>query len=172
MKFLKILFAFTALFGSYSLVCGQPNAWNGIVPLISTRANVENILGKPTPMPHSVSPYIERYITKDGRISVTYSTGPCMVKSSNGWDVPEFTVVSILFHPDDLPKVADVKLDQQRFEKRPDQGVLYTTVYTSKTDGISLTVDDMGGSVVFFNYFPESKYDYLKCKKPSPQKIG
>lgn len=145
-----------------SFMCCQANEWHGIVPLKSTRADVEKILGKPTP--DSIARHAAAYKTKNERVSVLFSTGPCNVKPSNGWNIPELTVISIMVEPDTKPKFTDFKFDEHRFEKRPDPKILDATHYTNENDGISIEVDETDGSIAYFRYFPASKNYDLKCK--------
>lgn len=145
-----------------ALVCCQTNVWNGIVPLKSTKEDVEKILGKPTL--DSIAQAAAEYRTKDGKVFVLYSTGPCKVKPSNGWKIPKQTVISISFYPVDRPQFTDLQIDMQKFERHSDPEILHLIDYTNKTEGINLTIDESDGSVTRFSYFPESKYDYLKCK--------
>ena len=146
--------------------CCQSNIWNGIVPLRSTRSDVEKILGLPTP--DSVAHHAADYKTKDGKVFILYSSGPCNTKPSNGWNVPELTVILISFYPNVAPKLRDLRLDLKKFEKRPDPEILNEIYYTDELNGISLTVDSGDPeTVIGFRYFPESKYDYLKCSSRS-----
>lgn len=93
-----------------------------------------------------------------------YSTGPCNIKPSNGWNIPELTVIQLSFYPNVTPKLTDLTLDSTKFEKRRDPEILNLTYYTNETDGISLTVDNgVPETVISFSYFPESKYDHLMC---------
>ena len=144
------------------IACCQSNIWNDIVPLKSTRADVEKILGKP--MPHSIAKHAASYNTKDGRVFVLYSTGLCNVNSEHGWDIPEFNVIRISVYPEVLPKFTDLQIDKNKFEKRPDPGAIDTFFYTNETDGISLTVDEKDEFVLDIRYFPEAKYNHLRCK--------
>src|SRR5687768_16252810 len=52
--------------------------WRGIIPLRSTRADVERLLGPPEPGSRGV------YRTGSERITVSYAEGPC----DYGWQVP------------------------------------------------------------------------------------
>lgn len=155
MNILGIFFLFASLFSV------QPNEWHGIIPLKSTRADVEKILGKPTF--GSISPHAANYRTKTEKVHVLYSTGPCEIAPSNGWNIPEFKVISIHVYPDLGPSLADLKLDPHKFEKRPDPEIINETYYTNEKDGISITV--MDGKVIRTSYFPQSKNDNLKCDK-------
>ncbi|HTK38536.1 MAG TPA: hypothetical protein VL325_08590 [Pyrinomonadaceae bacterium] len=133
------------------------------MPLKSTRADAEKILGPPTP--DSVDRYAADYKTKDGKVFILYSSGPCNIKPSNGWNVPALTVIQISYYPSVAPKLKDLKLDWKKFEKRPDPEILNETHYTNEIGGISLTVDNgEPETVTSFSYFPESKFDYLRCR--------
>ena len=79
-------------------------AWRGIVPLHSTRAEVERLLGPPT-----VEDYGYRF--EDEIATITYSSRACEEGLPGGWNVPINTVVEIrvssnreLSSADALPK--------------------------------------------------------------------
>lgn len=154
---------YLAMVLSIVLACCQTNAWNGIVPLKSTRADVEKILG--VPMSHSIGKHAGGYKTENERVDVLYSTGPCKIKPGGGWNVPELVVTSIDIYPNVRPKIADLNLDEKKFEKTLDPEILHQMYYTNTKDGIGLTVDTSDGTIVRFSYFPESKNAHLKCKK-------
>lgn len=147
-----------------TVYCQSSNVWNGITPLKSTRSDVEKILGKP--MPTSASQHAASYKTKEGRVFILYSTGLCDVNREHGWNVPELTVIGMSFYPDypNPHKFSDLKIDQSKFERRPDPGALRSVFYTNEIDGVVLTVDTSNDSISRFSYIPESKYDHLMCK--------
>jgi hypothetical protein len=65
--------------------------WDKIVPLKSTRADVERLLG---PIDKS---YGVDYELMDGVLSIEYSSGPCRKQRQGGWHVPEGVVISFSF---------------------------------------------------------------------------
>lgn len=142
-------------------VC-QQNAWRGIVPLRSTRADVERILGRPAP--YSKATDAADYITENERVFVLYSTGPCAVEPSNGWDVPHETVITMSVEPKIKPKLSDLKLDKSKYKESRDPEVLDFIYYTNEEDGISLETRE--GLVTAFNYWPTAKERSLICPKP------
>lgn len=146
---------------AFSVDC-QTNSWEGITPLKSTRSDVEKLLGSPTPL--SVAKYAAGYRGNEGKVNVLYSTGLCNVNPDHGWNVTEFTVISISYYPDHPPRLADLKIDRSKFERRPDPATLGSDFYTNEVDGIALTVDTSDNTVTRFQYFPASKDDYLMCK--------
>ena len=144
------------------LACCPENEWKGLAPLKSTRADVEKMLGKPTP--ESKAPYAAMYKTKNERVFVRYSSGLCSVNSTNGWNVPESTVLLISVYPEVPPKFDETQFKKDGFEKRPDPEILSSIAYTNERDGISITVNSWSGVITSFDYFPEAKNNHLKCR--------
>jgi hypothetical protein len=148
-----------------TFISPQANSWRGIVPLHSTRADVEKLLGRPTPESKAQDAAI--YRTENERVFVLFSTGSCEIKPSNGWSVPTGTVISISVEPNSKPKFADIKLDESNYEKRPDPELLYLTYYTNERDGVSIEVNTDEGVVTAFRHGPASKDKRLRCSTTS-----
>lgn len=74
--------------------------WRGIVPLHSTRAEVERLLGPPT-----LEEYGYRF--EDEMATITYSSRACEEGLPGGWNVPLNTVVEIRVSPNTEISVAD-----------------------------------------------------------------
>ena len=149
------------LFVLTSIAHPQANSWQGIVPLHSTRIDVEKILGAPTPESKGLD--ASTYKTGSGKVFILYSTGPCNVAPSNGWNAPRGTVIEVSVEPNVKPKLSDFKLDPSRFKKKRDPEVLDYTYYTDDENGISITVNIVEGVVVSISYWPTSKENYLRC---------
>jgi hypothetical protein len=143
----------------------QANSWRGIVPLHSTRADVEKILGPPTPDSKAMD--AADYKTENERIFVLYSTGPCDVQPSNGWNAPRGIVLRISVEPNTKPKFADLRLDESKYDRRPDGDYLDSTSYVDEEDGISITVNTAQGVVTSISYWPTSKQNHLRCSAPA-----
>ena len=139
----------------------QTNSWHGIVPLHSTRVDVEKILGPPRPESKGLD--ASTYKTGSDRVFVLYSTGPCDVTPSNGWNAPRGTVIQVSVEPNLKPKLSDFKLDPSRFKKNRDPEVLDYAYYTDDENGISITVNMIEGVGVSVSYWPTSKENYLRC---------
>ena len=140
----------------------QDNSWNGITPLRSTRADVEKIFGKPDR--NSVGTFTAMYQTSSGRVFVLYSTGACYLKPSHGWNVPALTVISMSVYPIPEPNFDESKIDKTKFVKRPDPEILSEVAYPNEKDGVSVSVNSWDQVMTRYHYFPESKYNNLKCK--------
>jgi hypothetical protein len=154
-----------------SFIPQQTNCWRGITPLRSTRADVEKKLGMPTA--DSKASDAAFYKTRDEKVFILYSTGPCDSHPGYSWNAPRGTVIHISVEPNIRPKFADIKLDENKFKKRPDPELRDYTAYTNEEDGISIEVNTSEGVVTAFNYWPTSKDDSLRCstflkKSPKP----
>jgi hypothetical protein len=137
------------------------NCWHGIKPLRTTRAEVEKILGAPLPTSKAID--AARYQTDIGRVFVLYSTGPCNVQPSNGWNTPIGTVIRVSVEPTIKPTLASLSLDQNKFQKDQDGEMPEITYFTNEADGIGIEVDTVEGVVNNFRYFPTSKEAHLRC---------
>ena len=134
----------------------QTQGWHGLVPLRSTRADVEQLLGPPLPGTKG------SYKTERERVLILYSDEPCGI-NSGGWNVPRDTVVSITVEPYAKPKFVDIHLDESKYQKERDYHLRHIFYYGSKEEGISYEVDTAEGVVNAIRYFPTVKDDYLLC---------
>ena len=90
--------------------------WKGIVPLYSTRTEVERQLGPPvTPCDETCA-----YKVLNESVTIVYSTDPCKTGDNNRWRVPVGTVVTMILYPSVKPKLKDLKLNHKRFTKEKD----------------------------------------------------
>jgi hypothetical protein len=128
--------------------------WRGIIPLHSTRIDVESLLGKPLPD----RDYL--YQTEDHFVRVDYAKRPCEGWPS-GWNVTTNTVLSIIVRPTRDLKFSDLHLDESKFSKAFDD--TFTTYYADRREGIQYSVSS-GGIVNTITYFPSSDDIDLRCK--------
>jgi hypothetical protein len=135
--------------------CGKAQDWRKILPMTSTRTQVEAVLG-PTQGAYSVI-----YQLREGSLFIEYSSGPCSVERKGGWNVPENVVVSLSFSPRHKKRVADLKIDPRKFRKMVDEHVIGIIYYINEEDGITYEIQD--GKVVSIEYVPPKKYDNLYC---------
>jgi hypothetical protein len=141
--------------------CGSAQDWQKIVPLKSTRIEVEAVLGS------SQGDYFASYRLKEGSLFIEYSSGPCRPDRKGGWNVPENVVVSFSFSPRLKKRVADLKLDPKRFRRVIDQHVIGITYYINDEDGITYEIQE--GKVDSVEYGPAKKYDNLYCGGDLPK---
>lgn len=149
----------------------QAKGWRGLVPLHSTRTDVERLFGAPKES-RGVG---FKYETKDEQVFVFYSAGECKESRSNDWNVPRDTVVSITVHPNAKLLVDDLKLDKMKYERVLDyhvQGVIY---YFSKEDGVRISASQLekeGEDVNSITYEPTPQDSYLRCPAASKRQTS
>jgi hypothetical protein len=131
--------------------------WQWIVPLKTTRTEVERILG-PTK-----TAYYADYQLNDGALFIEYSSGPCRPDRKGGWDVPENVVVSMSFSPKHHQKLSALKLDSRKYRKVIDPELPSVTYYINEVDGITYSIQSR--KVDYVEYGPAKKYDDLYCKE-------
>lgn len=147
----------------------QAKGWRGLVPLHSTRADVERLLGTPKESRGVAS----TYQTKDQRVLVFYSAGQCQETGSNDWNVPRDTVLSITIHPNAKLLVDQLKLDKTKYERVLDhhvQGVIY---YFNKEEGVRISarlLEKEGEDVDSITYEPAARDNKLRCSPFFPQR--
>ena len=127
--------------------------WRGIVPLRSTRADVEALLGEGT------NECKCSYYREDMNIFFVYSSGNCESGGSGGWNIAPDTVIRFTIYPKPNPKMSDLSINESEFEKREDIGDLL--LYVNAKEGFSLDVQR--GLVTSLNYGPAEGDEYLRC---------
>ena len=161
MKFLGlIIFVIVA---SAVDVSGQ--GWRGIVPLRSTRADVERLLGPPEEdCQCDPSQRICRchYTATEGRISVDYAPSACGGYPS-GWNVPKDTVLRINLGWKEPPLFSELRLDESQFDKALDD--TFTFYYASRSQGVEHTVssENRKKRVTLTSYIPTHADSHLRC---------
>ena len=170
--FLLLLFA--AAFGSASTNSGQidslpqnnpTNSWNGLVPLRSSRTDVEKLLGQPK-MSHGSTSIYEK---EKQRVNVRYSKGSCQI-GGEVWSVAKDIVIRIEVVPQKSILVGDLHLDPEKYDRIPwshpdnwveyrntDEGIVVRTIaWRDKVEELYLT-----------EYIPTRKDSLLRCKPPA-----
>lgn len=141
----------------------QDNGWRGIVPLHSTREDIERLIG-PSTGPPGVT---VTYNTGNERVVVSYRDGcACKKGVSEGWNVPRDTVLILTVHPHAKLLVNSLKLDMTRYQRVPDPHAQRSVYYFSRQDGVRIsarTLADGGEDVDSITYEPALKDDHLRC---------
>jgi hypothetical protein len=134
---------------------GRAQQWRKIVPLRSTRADVERLLG-----PKEKS-YGVVYELKNGALFIEYSSGPCRKDRDGGWNVPDDVVVSYSFSATNKPRFSTLRLNRSQFRRVVDTHTIGIIYYVNAKDGIMYEVQ--GGRVQSIEYYPPQRYDHLQC---------
>jgi hypothetical protein len=129
-------------------------AWKGIVPLHSTRADVQKLLGAPTVEDSG-------YDIDGERVLITYSSQGCQEGLPGGWKVPADTVASISVSSAKEIKLADVLVPGKKYDQ------IYA-VHTPHVDYVDVQegvrYDTLDGSVLDITYVATEADDKkLRC---------
>ena len=151
-----------AVFLPFLILANQINVkgqnWRNFVPLKSTRADVERLLG-PTK-----EPYFGVYHLKDGILDIEYSSGPCSPERKGGWNVPKDVVITLNFSPKRRMRIGDLKLDPTKFRRVVDEHVIGILYYVNDEEGITYQVQR--GKVDYVEYRPARRDEHLYCGAP------
>jgi hypothetical protein len=153
---------FIKLFVAIGLICSLfygRDGWKGIVPLRSTRADVELLLGTPASSCRDLC----TYETKNEIVIARYSGEPCDEKKGNRWQVPPDTVIELTVNLAEAPKLADLRVNLKKFKKTIDPELHGYHNYSNQDMGLSYSVSDHG-RVFSIDYFVNRKNDNaLRC---------
>jgi len=133
----------------------QAQGWRGIVPLHSTRANVEKLIGPPI-QPNGIT-----YDLKSERVNIVYSDGSCE-KDKVEWNVPRGTVIGITIYPQTRVMLSDLRVALDKFEKFINPNNPEFIGYNSKEEGMGFGINP-NGEVKVIEYFPTTKDSHLRC---------
>lgn len=147
----------------------RAQGWHGIVPLHSTRADVERLLGPPSEGARS---YTVFYQTDTESVTIAYAPGlSCGIGAKySQWKVPRNTVLTIsvtLLRPLPFSKLA---IDETKYTKTSGGHRPQDIYYIKNGGGESVRV--FGGEVQDIDYYP-AKSDYsLACSLTPTQDSG
>jgi hypothetical protein len=139
------------------------NRWQGIVPLRSTRAEVEQLLGPPK----SSLGEIYRYDTPGNRVSVYYTSDPCSFNSPNPTGAATDAVLKIAVSPQKMLLVQDLNLDKDKYKRIQEDHPENSVHYLNSLDGITVDVMLSNGCevVVGIIYRATARDRELRCGK-------
>lgn len=149
---------------AYTITSIQSEGWRGIVPLHSTRADVERLIGRPN-LKSGL------YNFEYELVEIGFSGGSCREGDPGGWNVPPDTVTSIRVAPKARLRLTDMSIDESKYEKTDGGHLTYVFYYTNKEEGIQLEV--IKDAVVNITYFPNVKDTHLRCpdNRPKPPQL-
>ena len=137
----------------------EAKGWRGIVPLHSTRSQVEQLLGPPT---EQNTPYSVVYKTPDETVLIYFANGrPCGIgEKYSQWRVAPNIVIEIFITPRPGSPFAQLTIDESGYKKFT-VGHLSETRYVNDREGESLTV--VGSEVRSMTYFAAAADSHLEC---------
>lgn len=130
----------------------QRIGWRGIVPLRSSRTQVERELG-------SLDLKCHCYKTENELVHIRYANGPC-TGDLPGWNVPAETVLSITVSPNKETAFSALELNKEDFVKTTDDS--FTSYYGNGNRGIRYSVS-ASGLITDVSYLPSIRDNHLRC---------
>src|SRR5687767_11056908 len=139
------------------------NAWRGLLPLKSSRADVERLLGAPTGL--VAGSY--SYETKEEKVRVLYSQGSCDPSLEGQWKVPADTVLSITVFPQTSVLVNSLRLNESIYKRSQEVHPENWVWYVNSENGVMVHAIRNNGceEVMSITYRPAKKDEHLRCPK-------
>jgi hypothetical protein len=131
--------------------------WRAIVPLRSTRTDVEKLLGP------SEGKTLGVYQLENEVVSIGFSEGPCDEKNHQGWNVPRDTVIEMTVSPRAAILFADLPINKAALKKKPDPHLADITYYVNEDEGITYQVS-AAGTLTYTSYGPKARDESLRCR--------
>ena len=135
------------------------NSWRGLMPLKSTRRDVEQLIGKASWSQGST--FI--YELACGRLNVVYSKGSCKLTQVQRWNVPQDVLIKMEFAPGSLIRVKDLNLPTDHYTRQQQLHPQNWVEYRNKEDGILINalLDKKGDTVAVITYQPTRTQEEL-----------
>jgi hypothetical protein len=143
------------IFFGFTTIYAQNNSFKGITPLYSTRADVENLFGKPQ---NSTQKKYD-YFVENQEISIVYNDGKC----SSGWNLEKDVVLAIyIVNKDFIGKIFDdLKLNEKKFYCSTDDA--FFTRWTNPIDGLQYYFSNVKAAYISQSYIPKTSDNILRC---------
>jgi hypothetical protein len=140
----------------------ERKGWRGIVPLHSTRADVEQLLGPPPPPPkdgtwlYTPNPDMPLYFFDDEDVRIGYMTDAFAERMSCS-AYPNDTVIGVVVYLKKQPLLSDLRIDESKFETfdpSTPQNIGYKA-FVNTTDGTYICT--AGGKVNELGYYGDAR---------------
>lgn len=130
-KFIALTFTGLLLIGFQK----KQMEWRTLVPLVTTRNEVDAGLGAPI----SGKEYIFVYDTMDERVTVWYAGAKKAAADDCRWDTPNDTVFKFVFAPKKKVRLAAMNIDLSNFQKQKALEMVRDYYYYNENEGITIT---------------------------------
>lgn|ERR1044072_4526256 len=127
---------------------------SGIVPLHSTRLNLERRFGRSADACRCV------FETAKESIIVDYALAPCK-GPLYGWNVPKDTVLAFRIRPKQPIPISEINLDPSHFIQTHSEDENITVFYTDALNGIKYAVQE--DNVIYIRRVPSTEDNGLRC---------
>ena len=140
------------------LLCGltvNAEPWRGIVPLKSTRSDVEQLLGKP--LPGSLNSYVT-YKVETEEVRVEYADHKlCSRPDRCDCRVPDDRVLHIVVRPKTIIKFSSLELDRSQFHPIVNPENANNVAYSNSDAGLMYVISKRDDLVLYVQYGPTLK---------------
>lgn len=139
-----------------------------IVPLMTDRDDILEMLGQPIESPRSPAVWI--YDFSDSRMMIIFEIGNCVWQEESqtwsGWNVPEGTVVSVSLWFEKPISPSKLGIDLKKLHKTKIGGDRESYEYSDVINGRSYNVNS--GKILDIEKSPRSDQKDLKCRTSAP----
>jgi hypothetical protein len=164
MKTLATRLVFLVL--SLTIFAGSAHAepWRGIVPLKSTRSDIERLLGKP--LPGSMSFYVT-YKLESEEVRVRYADKSLCTRTDEcECRVADDTVLNVVVRPKTTINFSALSLDQSKFQPIVNAENADNVAYSNSDAGLMYVISKRDDLVLYVQYGPTAK-DCADALKPA-----
>ncbi len=148
-----------------------PRWYGGIVPLKSTRTDVERLFGKPTDSRLGIYEF-RHEIVRFGYAKYGCKPAPVVpgwpIPPLEGWNVPPDTVLVVRINLRKQVPLRSLGIDLSTFKKvRGDKHIGTHFQYVDEEAGLTIDLNGDGGTEIVRGYIyePEAKYKDLRCSE-------
>ena len=135
---------------AFTLLVGFQNKqleWQSLVPLVTTRNEVETALGAPS----SGKEYILVYDTTEERVTVWYGGAKTAATDDCRWDTPNETLFKFVLAPKKKARLADVTIDLAKYQKQKALEMVQDYYYYNENEGITITTRMVEGEEILLS---------------------
>ena len=126
--------------------------WRGIVPLKSTRADVERLLGKP--LPSNIDYYVT-YKLETEEVRVHYASKKlCSEPDRCDCRAPDETVLHIIVRPKTIIRFSSLGLDKSKLYPIVNPENANNVAYSDSNAGIMYVISERDDLVLYLQYGP------------------
>lgn len=126
--------------------------WRGLIPLHSTRQDVEQLLGTPKDFYYDLT---------SETVYVDFSSGDCKGASPDSYRVPANIVTRIMVIPKSERRLDALGIDETRYKKKVDGNIKEHVFYYDEDSGES--IETFAGRVESITYAPAASEAFLRC---------
>jgi len=131
--------------------------WRGIIPLHSTRKDVEGSIGPPRERNGT------EYDLPRELVIVSYSKGNCVKGWPFGWNIPPGVVTSIRIVPKTKLPLSEAGIDLTGYKQDRKSDTPGRVTYLNQQEGLSVEFNEIDGAIQAINYFPTASEQHLLC---------